>query len=206
MVADRDVLVVGQQRVVGAEQAADVGRVVDAGVEVGVVADARRQAQCCSLAGGSQPAARPRRARGAHRGQQRAETADAARGEVGGRCRAAAFSVGPCRLGGLRRAGAAGPERPAAGRSRTLSPMATPMRGAPSRLAEDAERQVLDREVRMTRWRRRPRTAQGRIVGFVELLMEVIRRRRYVGLGAVGPAVVVVGCQIGVCGAQAGRR
>ena len=42
MVADRHPLVVGQQRVVGPEQLADVRRVVDAGVEVGVVADARR--------------------------------------------------------------------------------------------------------------------------------------------------------------------
>ena len=40
VIADRHPLVVGHQRVVGAEQLADRGRVMDAGVEVGVVADA----------------------------------------------------------------------------------------------------------------------------------------------------------------------
>lgn len=42
MVANRHVLVVGQQRVVGAEQFADVLRVLDTDVEVGVVIDPRR--------------------------------------------------------------------------------------------------------------------------------------------------------------------
>ena len=45
MVADRHIFVVGQQRVVGAEQLADVLRVLDADVEVGVVANPRRQVQ-----------------------------------------------------------------------------------------------------------------------------------------------------------------
>ena len=44
VVADRHPLVVRQQRVVGAELLADRGRVVDAGVEVGVVADLARHA------------------------------------------------------------------------------------------------------------------------------------------------------------------
>ncbi len=39
MIADRHIFIVGQQRIVGAEQAADIGRVMDAGVKVGVVAD-----------------------------------------------------------------------------------------------------------------------------------------------------------------------
>ncbi len=39
MIADGDPLVVGEQRVVGSEHGADVGGVVDGGVEVGVVAD-----------------------------------------------------------------------------------------------------------------------------------------------------------------------
>ena len=43
MVADGNVLVVRQQRVVGPEHLADVGRVVDADVEVSVVADAGGQ-------------------------------------------------------------------------------------------------------------------------------------------------------------------
>ncbi|MCY1336769.1 hypothetical protein D9M69_225820 [compost metagenome] len=49
VVADGHVLVVGQQGIVRAEQAADVVGVVDAHIEVGVVADMRRQVQ---LAGG----------------------------------------------------------------------------------------------------------------------------------------------------------
>src|SRR2546423_10126412 len=43
VVADRHPLVVRQQRIVRAEQLADVGRVVNAGVEVAVVADRDRQ-------------------------------------------------------------------------------------------------------------------------------------------------------------------
>jgi hypothetical protein len=45
VIADRHVLVIGQQRIVGAEQFADRGGVVDADVEIGVVADAERQVQ-----------------------------------------------------------------------------------------------------------------------------------------------------------------
>ena len=39
VIADGDVLVVGQERIVGAEHLPDVGGVIDRGVEVGVVAD-----------------------------------------------------------------------------------------------------------------------------------------------------------------------
>ena len=42
VIADRHIFVVGQQRIVGAELLADVGRVMDADVEVGVVADQAR--------------------------------------------------------------------------------------------------------------------------------------------------------------------
>jgi hypothetical protein len=45
VVADRHPLVVGQQRRIGAKQLADGGGVVDAGVEIGVVADTARQVQ-----------------------------------------------------------------------------------------------------------------------------------------------------------------
>ncbi len=45
MIADGNVLVVGQQRIVGAEQFADIGGVMDADVEIGVVRDARGQVQ-----------------------------------------------------------------------------------------------------------------------------------------------------------------
>ena len=48
MIADRHPFVVRQQRIVRPEQLADIGRVVDADVEIGVVADARRQVQACS--------------------------------------------------------------------------------------------------------------------------------------------------------------
>ena len=50
MIADRHVLVVRQERLVGPELAAGVGGVVDADEEVGIVADRRRQVQ---RAGGS---------------------------------------------------------------------------------------------------------------------------------------------------------
>ena len=39
MVADRHIFIVRQQRIVGAELLADIGRVMNADVEVGVVAD-----------------------------------------------------------------------------------------------------------------------------------------------------------------------
>ena len=45
VVADRDVLVVRQQRIVGPELTADVGCVVNADVEIRVIADLRRQMQ-----------------------------------------------------------------------------------------------------------------------------------------------------------------
>ena len=43
MIADRQPFVVRQERIVGAEQLADSGRMMDAGIEVGVVADRRWQ-------------------------------------------------------------------------------------------------------------------------------------------------------------------
>ncbi len=49
VVADRQPLVVRQQRVVGAEQPADVGGVEHRGVEVGVIADRHRQEQLGAL-------------------------------------------------------------------------------------------------------------------------------------------------------------
>ena len=41
MIADRHIFIVGEQRLVGPEQPADVGRVVDADIEIGVIADQR---------------------------------------------------------------------------------------------------------------------------------------------------------------------
>ena len=43
VIADRHIFVVGQQRIVGPELLADIGRVMDADVEIGVVADQARQ-------------------------------------------------------------------------------------------------------------------------------------------------------------------
>jgi hypothetical protein len=43
VIADRHIFVVRQQRIVGPELLADIGRVVDADVEIGVVADDARQ-------------------------------------------------------------------------------------------------------------------------------------------------------------------
>ena len=48
MIADRDVFVVGEQRVVGAEDFTDAASVVDAGVEVGVVADGDWESELCT--------------------------------------------------------------------------------------------------------------------------------------------------------------
>ena len=39
MIADRHIFIVGQQRVVGPELPADIGRVMNADVEIGVIAD-----------------------------------------------------------------------------------------------------------------------------------------------------------------------
>ena len=39
MIADRHIFIVGEQRIVGAELLADIGRVMNADVEIGVVAD-----------------------------------------------------------------------------------------------------------------------------------------------------------------------
>ena len=45
MVADGQVFVVGKKRLIGAEEVADAGGVVDGGVEVGVVGDVDRPAE-----------------------------------------------------------------------------------------------------------------------------------------------------------------
>ena len=46
MIADRDIFIVGQQRLVGAELKPDIGGVVNPDVKVGVVADRARQMHC----------------------------------------------------------------------------------------------------------------------------------------------------------------
>ena len=49
VIADRHVFVIGQQRIVGAEQFADVCGVMNADIEIGVIADAERQMQCAFM-------------------------------------------------------------------------------------------------------------------------------------------------------------
>ncbi len=67
MIADRHPFVVGKQRIVGPEHAADVGGVVDRGVEIGVVADRGGEEQLGVLHGNQDPVAQP--AVGAIRGR-----------------------------------------------------------------------------------------------------------------------------------------
>ena len=147
VVADRHPGVVGQQRVVGAEQLAHRGGVVDAGVEVGVVADAAGQGV---LDG---------RLRHQTRLQRRAALAALAQRHGQHRAQPAA-RAGPSAMKGASSPSASGssqaeatrPQPPcsrARRRSSTWSPMATPMRqgcaaGGPEAAGEG---QVLDREV-----------------------------------------------------------
>ncbi|MNN25742.1 hypothetical protein D3C81_1392280 [compost metagenome] len=151
VVADRHVLVVGQQRVVRAEQLADVLRMVDADVEVGVVADARRQVH----------------AAGQLRLQQRrAEVFQAlVFRAVAGQQFEQALAQGPARRGAE---GEEGVQGFAAGRARGFAGRAMEQPGVAgdlevedvvadgdaaawrvARWAEDAQRQVLQREVRV---------------------------------------------------------
>ncbi len=136
MVADRDVLVVGQQRIVGAELAADVRRVVDARVEVGVVADARRQVQ--GAVGRRMEPGLHLGLAGRAGGQERAETAAQGAAMVGRPSLAAGSASDPAPASAASwaaplasRAGPIRPEEAASDKSRIISPMATPPRGAP---------------------------------------------------------------------------
>jgi hypothetical protein len=59
VIADGHVFVIRQQRIVGAEQLARIGGVVDAGEKVGVVADRRRKLEAAII--GTVNEARPQR-------------------------------------------------------------------------------------------------------------------------------------------------
>ena len=152
VIGDRHVLVVRQQRIVRPQHPAGIGGVMDAGEEIGEVADPRRQVH---------------RAIGRAREQQRLHAFDLAPlGAVGieqlrqaapaapraarRRARTARLSRGPPAASAAR---FASPENSPASlailRSKISSPIATPPRGSLARLAVDAERQVLDREIRM---------------------------------------------------------
>jgi hypothetical protein len=64
MIADRHIFIIGQQRAVGPELAADIGGVMDADIEIGIVADRRGQmerAVCDAACSDGSTAARLRR-------------------------------------------------------------------------------------------------------------------------------------------------
>ena len=163
MIADRHVLVVRQQRVVGPELLADIGRVMDADIEVGVVADrapagaSQSEAACRQLstswalgsASAEQSDSRRRSAR--RRRSPRARSALSVSPELA--CRASARRPGDRLAHSARDRGSVADRR-----RRPLAP--------PSR-AEDAERKVLDRKVGMAVGTNSPNCASG-IVCFVD--------------------------------------
>ena len=175
MIADRHPLVVRQQRVVGAEQLADVGRVMDADIEVGVVADRRRQVQRAvgglSAAGGSTLpcSARARREqldKPSAQGPARARTKRQQRVQ----------SVGPAAASAACRASpSSSPRGKSAARSRISSPIATPPRGPPPGGLNTPKRQVLDREVGMAVGRGDPAAAFGIVRGVGHRILSAAR-------------------------------
>ena len=168
VVADGHPLVVGQQRVVGAEHLADGGGVEDAGVEVGVVADAgghrvfglglRHQGGLPGgLAGGARAQAVRQRLAQRHAGR-------AAPGHQ--RVEAAVLGAGQC--GG----GLAG-ELPRLHQRQQVDDLVADGRAGPERLgaagaAEDAQRQVLDRKVGAVGVGAGHPALQGGVVGAVD--------------------------------------
>ena len=140
MIADRHIFVVRQQRIVGSELLADVGRVVNADVEVGVIADQAGHVQPnlgLSDQLGLDIVAVAFVAKGVPEG------ARAARVCASGPRASQAFSTGCERS--LRQSSSS--RSRISGRSRTKSPIATPARRAPLADREDSERQVLDRKI-----------------------------------------------------------
>ena len=158
MIADRHPLVVRQQRIVGPEQLADVGRVVDADVEVGVVADRARAGAWRSLPPGAASGSRPRAC--CARCRWRPGSRTAARAAPGaGRSERKQRVQRARRTPPLRRPRIAG-EQPnsqcrAAGRGSCRRSRRRARRSVRP-AGEDAERQVLDREVGVTVGRGHP--------------------------------------------------
>ena len=141
MIADRHIFVIGQQWIVGPELLADIGRVVNADVEIGVVADEARHVHP-DLASGRPAAARRRR--GIAR-RDSSSTGAARRSPLcaRGRARASAFSTGCARS-----------SRQSSSSSSAIAGevehiVADRDAGAAAPLAdrENAERQILDRKI-----------------------------------------------------------
>ncbi len=165
MVTDRHVLVVRQKWVVGPELLADVLGMVDADVEVGVVADLRWQMQCA----------------GGRLVQERSDPAafgTALAEQLGEGCAQGAARRGAEReqrveasaRGGLGRCSGRAREQVRGEQSRQIQDGIANRDAGPRRALrrrEDAERQVLDREVRVAGGTRNP-GPQGGIVGMVE--------------------------------------
>ena len=142
VIPDRDVLIVGQQRIVGTEQAADIGGVEHGGVEIGVVADRRRQQhrrrRACGIS--------ERRARFASKLRQAARATP--RQCAGVPAHISALSLRAVQA--ARDSGGSPSSRPApaaARRSRTRSSIRHPDGGDAALTAEDSVGQVLDREI-----------------------------------------------------------
>ncbi len=179
VIADGHVLVVGQQRIVGPEQPPDIQRVVDAGVEIRVVADrARAGAACrrrrgCSI--GSQRRAASRRPRRAASRQPRAAAPGAAR-RPARRTRSAVRRSRQLRRS--RRVAREDARRGRAARSRIMSPIATPprRRRRPAGVKTPSGRFWM-REIGVAVGRRHPAPARGIVRASIEL------RRHGLGLG-----------------------
>lgn len=160
----RDVLVVRQQGIVRTEQFSDLGRVVDADVEVRVVADPRRQMQRAG-GGRTQTARRLRLVTPASSEKGRDATAKlCARGRAEReKAVEAALCAGFAQTSILR-------HEPAFQRQLEVEDLVADRDPAPARLArraEDTDRQVLDGKVGMA-VRGRLETAKRRVMGFVE--------------------------------------
>ena len=158
MIADRHPLVVRQQRVVGAEQLADVGGVVDADIEVGVVADAGRQVHR-AVGGRVQQRLDPALLWRAC-GEQLARAGRAGPGAGPAPRARSGLRVGPAAASAARPASPSSrPVASRAGRSRIIVADRDPAPRRAARRAEDAQRQVLDREVGVTLGRGNPAAA-----------------------------------------------
>ncbi len=151
VISDGYVFIVRQKRVIGAEEGADVGRVVHGSVEIGVVADCGGE-QHGGFAHGHE-ARFDARAIGRAGLEQLGQTPPQL--GPGGRPRdIRSFSDSDAQA-----AASAGPSRPAAAqrlRSRMWPPMATPMDGRSAIASKNAERKVLEAGNRFAgRWRNR---------------------------------------------------
>ncbi len=161
MIADRHPLVVGQQGDIGAEQLADIGRVVDAGVEIRVVAHARRHVQD-AVRGAVQQGSPLLRTLGQQRADRLAQRPARSRAQ---RQEGVERSPGADLAGGLRLAleQARVVER-AQIEDHVPDRDAAPWR--PGERAEHAQGQVLDREIRVAVGRGYP-GAQAGVVGVI---------------------------------------